>query len=87
MEKEGLRPAAFSAVLGKGWTVSGVTAVISGTDKEAVLRTGGGTLKMRGEKFNITKVDLEAGVVEVQGNLQSMTCSGGKGPLLKRLLR
>ena len=53
-------------MFGKGFTVNGVTGVISGTDRELVLRTEGGTLKLRGENFDVNKVDLETGVVEVR---------------------
>ena len=72
-------------MFGKGFTVNGVTGVISGTDRELVLRTEGGTLKLRGENFDVNKVDLETGVVEVKGSLLALV--RGKSSLAKRLFR
>lgn len=72
-------------MFGKGFTVNGVTGVISGTDRELVLRTEGGTLKLRGENFDVNKVDLETGVVEVKGSLLSLVRV--KSSLAKRLFR
>ena len=65
MDNNKSKSSSISVVFGKGFTVNGVTGVISGTDRELVLRTEGGTLKLRGENFDVNKVDLETGVVEV----------------------
>lgn len=83
MEKS--KTASVSIIFNKGFTVSGVTGVISGTDRELVLKTEGGTLKLRGENFDVNKVDLETGVVEVKGSLLSLV--RGKSSLAKRLFR
>ena len=80
-----VKNSSLSVVFGKGFTVNGVTGVVSGTDREIVLKTDGGTLKLRGENFDISKVDVETGVVEVKGNLTALT--SGKTSLTKRLFR
>lgn len=83
MEKS--KMASVSIIFNKGFTVSGVTGVISGTDRELVLKTEGGTLKLRGENFDVNKVDLDAGTVEVKGSVLSLI--RGKTSLAKRLFR
>lgn len=83
MEKS--KTASVSIIFNKGFTVSGVTGVISGTDRELVLKTEGGTLKLRGENFDVNKVDLDAGTVEVKGSVLSLI--RGKTSLAKRLFR
>ena len=85
MDNNKSKSSSISVVFGKGFTVNGVTGVISGTDRELVLRTEGGTLKLRGENFDVNKVDLETGVVEVKGSLLSLV--RGKSSLEKRLFR
>ena len=50
-----------------------------------VLKTEGGTLKLRGENFDVNKVDLDAGTVEVKGSVLSLI--RGKTSLAKRLFR
>ena len=64
MEKSMAKPASLFAALGKGFTLNGVTAVVSSGASEAVLKTESGVIRLRGENFNVTKVDLEAGVVD-----------------------
>lgn len=83
MEKS--KTASVSIIFNKGFTVSGVTGVISGTDRELVLKTEGGTLKLRGENFDVNKVDMETGAVEVKGSVLSLI--RGKTSLAKRLFR
>ena len=83
MEKS--KTASVSIIFNKGFTVSGVTGVISGTDRELVLKTEGGTLKLRGENFDVNKVDLDAGTVEVKGSVKALSC--GKTSIAKRLFR
>lgn len=83
MEKS--KTASVSIIFNKGFTVSGVTGVISGTDRELVLKTEGGTLKLRGENFDVNKVDLDAGTVEVKGSVLALI--RGKTSLAKRLFR
>lgn len=83
MEKS--KTASVSIIFNKGFTVSGVAGVISGTDRELVLKTEGGTLKLRGENFDMNKVDLDAGTVEVKGSVLSLI--RGKTSLAKRLFR
>ena len=85
MDNNKSKSTSISVVFGKGFMVNGVTGVISGTDRELVLRTEGGTLKLRGENFDVNKVDLETGVVEVKGSLLSLV--RGKSSLAKRLFR
>ena len=85
MDNNKSKSSSISVVFGKGFTVNGVTGVISVTDRELVLRTEGGTLKLRGENFDVNKVDLETGVVEVKGSLLSL--ARGKSSLAKRLFR
>lgn len=83
MEKS--KMASVSIIFNKGFTVSGVTGVISGTDRELVLKTEGGTLKLRGENFDVNKVDMETGAVEAKGSVKALSC--GKTSIAKRLFR
>lgn len=83
MEKN--KTASVSIIFNKGFTVSGVTGVISGTDRELVLKTEGGTLKLRGENFDVNKVDMETGAVEAKGSVKALSC--GKTSIAKRLFR
>lgn len=83
MEKS--KTASVSIIFNKGFTVSGVTGVITGTDRELVLKTEGGTLKLRGENFDVNKVDMETGAVEAKGSVKALSC--GKTSIAKRLFR
>ena len=84
MEKNMAKPASLFAALGKGFTLNGVTAVVSSGASEAVLKTESGVIRLRGENF---KVDLEAGVVEMQGSLTGFLVGKAKAPLIKRIFK
>lgn len=87
MEKSMVKPASLFAALGKGFTLNGVTAVVSSGASEAVLKTESGVIRLRGENFNVTKVDLEAGIVEMQGSLTGFLVGKVKAPLIKRIFK
>jgi sporulation protein YabP len=69
-------------VLGKGYqlvmenreklTITGVRKVQSFDPKEIVLDSGNGVLSVKGDQLGINQLDLEHGVVEIQGRIDSL---------------
>jgi len=53
-------------------TVSGVEEVISFDEGEISLRTGEGSLTVRGEELNISQLNVENGNVEVEGHVTEL---------------
>lgn len=53
-------------------TVTGVGEVISFDENNVVMETSAGSLTLDGNGLNITKLDLENGVVCVEGSLVGM---------------
>lgn len=52
--------------------VTGVTEVVSFDENNVIMGTSAGSLTLDGEELNITKLDLENGVVCVEGRLHGM---------------
>jgi len=73
-------------------TVTGVTEVISFDEESIVCDTHMGVMVIHGSNFHITRLDLEAGVIEAKGNIDSLEYTElsmfeQKGGLLKRIFR
>ena len=73
----------------KKLSITGVEDVDCFNEQIVVLRTSQGTLTVAGAGLNISALSLEAGKVEVEGEVDALEYSGGrkKGGLLGRLLR
>jgi sporulation protein YabP len=69
-------------VLGKGYqlvmenreklTITGVRKVQSFDPKEIILDSGNGILSVKGDQLGINQLDLEHGVVDIQGRIDSL---------------
>ncbi len=73
----------------KKLSVTGVEDVDCFNEQIVVLRTPLGTLTVAGAGLNISRLSLEEGRVEIEGEVDALEYSGGKktGGLLGRLFR
>ena len=73
----------------KRLSLTGVEDVDCFNEQIVVLRTSQGTLTVAGAGLNISQLSLEAGKVELEGEVDALEYSGGKkkGGWLGRLLR
>ena len=69
--------------------LTGVEDVDCFNEQLVVLRTSQGTLTVAGAGLNVSRLSLEDGRVEVEGQVDALEYSGGKkkGGFLGRLLR
>ena len=79
------------AVKGRKWmSVTGVASVESCDTHEITLVTRGGPLQIQGSNLHMQRLDLENGVVEVEGTLMGMSYVADKKrktSLLRRVVR
>lgn len=76
----------------KKLTLSGIEDVDSFDEESIVLLTDTGTLSIRGEGLHINKLSVETGEVSIEGHVDSLVYSDGrggkeKGGFLARLFR
>ena len=73
----------------KRMSLTGVEDVDCFNEQIVVLRTPLGTLTVAGAGLNVSKLSLEEGRVEIEGEVDALEYSGGKkkGGLWGRLLR
>ena len=73
----------------KRLSLTGVEDVDCFNEQIVVLRTPLGTLTVAGAEMNISRLNLEDGHVEIEGEVDALEYSGGKkqGGLLRRLFR
>lgn len=73
----------------KRLSITGVEDVDCFNEQLVVLRTSQGTLTVAGAGLNVSRLSLEDGRVEVEGQVDALEYSGGKkkGGFLGRLLR
>lgn len=64
----------------KVMTVTGVNDVLSFDAGEVLLDTVDGILMIRGSELHVSRLTLDKGEVDVDGKLDSLTYSEGKGP-------
>ena len=68
--------------------VTGVSSVESFDTNEFSLVTNGGPLRIQGSNLHMKHLDLESGVVMIEGTVANMTyVTAGKKKSLRRLLR
>lgn len=53
-------------------TLTGVRKVQSFDPKEIILDSGNGVLSVKGDQLGINQLDLEHGIVEIQGRIDSL---------------
>jgi sporulation protein YabP len=73
-------------------SLSGVRKVQSFEEKEIVLDTDMGMLSIKGEKLGIKQLDLQQGLVDIEGRVEIMAYArqggkGGRAGLWDRILR
>lgn len=70
-------------------SVTGVKDVVSFNEQEVLLLTEGGELAISGEELHITKLNLDDGVVALEGEIISLDYDDPqvKGSLFKRMFR
>ena len=93
MEEKQLSGAHRILIVGrKNGTVSGVSDVQSFDENEIVMDTDMGMLTIRGKGLHISKLNLEKGETELEGQVDSLVYSAKghrrkkEGSLLRRLL-
>ena len=86
---EGQREHGVTLVDRKRLSLTGVEDVDCFNEQLVVLRTGLGTLTVAGAGLNISRLSLEDGCVEVEGEVDALEYSGGrkKGGFWSRLTR
>ena len=62
----------------KGLSLTGVVDVVNFDLQCVVLRTGFGTLTVKGEELHVNKLSVERGDVEINGTINSLVYSGSK---------
>ena len=72
--------------------ITGVRDVTSFDEKEILLLTSQGKLKLKGEQLHVKRLNLEKGEVDVEGKLEEAVYLSGNNqrkeePLLKRMFR
>lgn len=81
----------FTLTARKDLSVSGVKKVDSFDDKVVVLVTAAGPLVIKGENLHIRHLDLEQGVLLLDGIIAQLTyqepAPGRRGRILERLVR
>ena len=93
MQKDGGAPAREHVVTladRKRLSLTGVEDVDCFNEQLIVLRTSLGTLTIAGAGLNISRLSLEDGRVEVDGEVEALEYSGGKrktGGLLRRVMK
>ncbi|MCR1841455.1 sporulation protein YabP [Murimonas intestini] len=60
-------------------TISGVADVLSFDVNEVVLETEQGMLMVKGTELHVSRLNLEKGEVDLDGNIDSLTYSDGRG--------
>ena len=71
-------------------TVTGVEDIDSFDDQTVVIYTGLGELTVRGNQLHIERIDLQAGELELQGQVDSMTYTdqpAARGGFFARIFR
>lgn len=75
----------------KQGTVTGVSDVLSFDEHSVILETEQGMMTIKGKDLHISRLMLEQGEVEMEGNIDSVAYSGTnpakKGSLMKRMFR
>ena len=86
---QGTREHSAALVNRKKLSLTGVDEVDCFNEQVVVLRTPLGMLTVAGAGLNISRLNLEDGCVEVEGEVDALEYSGGKktGGLLGRLFR
>lgn len=88
-EAQGEREHTVTLLDRKRLSLTGVEDVDCFNEQIVVLRTPLGTLTVAGAGLNLSQLSLEAGRVELEGEVDALEYSGGKksGGLLGRLFR
>ena len=68
-------------------TFTGVEKVIASCETSLNLITACGNLTVSGEKLKIIKFDSDSGMLEFEGNINSLKYSGERQPLIKRIFK
>lgn len=71
-------------------TVTGVEDIDSFDDQTVVIYTGLGELTVRGNQLHIERIDLQAGELELQGQVDALTYSdqpAARGGFFARIFR
>ena len=73
-------------------SLTGLEQVFEVTPSRVQLMVAGSVLAVAGDNMNVTKLDVESGVIEIMGDILSLTYSqsaikGGQKGLFKRLFK
>ena len=68
-------------------TLSGVSEVVSVTDKQIVLKTSCGDLSINGNALNIGKLNTDSGELVISGTVDYIRYSKKKGGLFEGLFK
>ena len=74
----------------KEGTITGVVDVFSFDEHEILLKTSQGMLTVKGKELHVSRLELEKGEVDLEGQVDALLCTGQEpkqkqGSLLSRL--
>lgn len=68
-------------------SLTGVEKVFSTSDNKVILSVGGNALKVSGQKLEVEKLDVENGILKLNGLVEELKFDHKKTPILKRLFK
>lgn len=71
----------------KKLSLTGVEKVFSTSNTKVFLSVGGNTLKISGQNLQVEKLDVENGLLKLDGLVEELKFDHKKTPLLKRLFK
>ncbi|MDD3253633.1 MAG: sporulation protein YabP [Lachnospiraceae bacterium] len=74
-EKTGIRPHSCLMQNRTSAALTGVREVVSFDDKQVIMDTDMGLLTIRGKELHVSRLTVEKGEVDVEGELDSLTYS------------
>lgn len=92
-EKMNIRPHRLTIENRTSGTMTGIREVVSFDENQVVLDTDMGLLTLKGKELHVSRLTLEKGEVDLNGNIESLTYSSNESlrrsgePLLSRLFK
>lgn len=71
----------------KKLNLTGVEKVISANDNQIVAKVGGSKMLISGKDLTVTKLDVDAGLLDIIGEIFSIKYSGAPQGFFKRIFR
>lgn len=68
-------------------SLTGVEKVFLASETKVSLLVGGNTLKISGQNLQVEKLDVENGILRLEGLVEELKFNSKKTPILKRLFK